>query len=399
MLRLLWAVLWALMLAACASTSTFDATAPALARGSTWGAVWTVGRAPSLDAPALLPDADSLWVAWADPTRGVVVQRRTLSADRLLAETLLRGVSDAHAVTLHHIGDARLLVLWLARDRKGETRLFAATLADDLTLTLAPTVITDAPTLRYSVTPSGFGVWVVWSGGRIAEPSLYAQAVDSVGRAQVPTLLTQNADHPALATDSDGALHLFWLRAEDSMPHTARLIDGRLADARALSPPAPLTLSDRLVSLRAAFDRTRGYLFWNVVDADGGARVYISVGAESTWDAPRMLGLASRAGDAPQVGFNVGTVEAVTYGQSSVAWLTPLTNAGEVLVAAVWLSDAWGALYFHAGDLIGMQRVFTPQAGALGHPALAVDRERHLTLAWASPQADDFAWLDVTTTR
>jgi len=397
--RILLAVLWALMLTACAPAHPFDATAPALVRGSTWGAVWTVGRAPSLDAPALLTDTDSLWVAWADSARGVVVQRRTLSADRLLTETILSGVSDARAVTLHHISDERLLVLWLARDPNGETRLFAATLAHDLTLTLAPAVISDAPTLRYTVTTNGFGVWVVWSGGRIAEPSLYAQAVDAVGRAQVPTLLMQNADYPALATDPNGAFRLFWLRAHDSTPHAATLTDGRLADVRALTSPAPLTLSDRLVSLHAAFDRTHGYLFWNVVDAEGRARVYISVGAESAWDAPRVLGLVSRAGDAPQVGFNVGTVESAAYGESAVAWLIPLTGAGEVLPAAAWFGDAWGALYFQGGDLIGMQRIFTAQADALGHPALAVDRARHLTLAWASPRADDSALLEITTTR
>lgn len=394
---------WVMLLAACAPLTAFDATPPALTRYSTWGTVWTVGRAPTLDAPALLTDTDSLWLAWADSARGLVVQRRTLSADRLLHEAIitLEGRADPRAVTLHPIGEEGLLVLWLAQDSSGEARLFAAALdREALSLTLVPLAISDARTLRYSAASNGVGgLWVVWSGGAIAEPSLYVLAVDGVGRAQVPTLLMQNADNPAFALTADGALRLFWLRADEGTPHAAPFVEGRLTDTHTLTTPAPLTSTDRLVSLNAAFDRTHGYLFWNVVDAGGVARVYISVGDAGTWNTPRLLGIGSRAGDAPQVGFNARTVAAAAYGESSVAWLMPLDGVGDTLPVAVWLGDAWGAVYFQAGELMGMQRIFTPQAAALGLPALSTDRDRHLVMGWSAPRDDDAALLEVTTTR
>lgn len=392
-----------ILLTACSSPQA-DANPYPQARASAWGAVWAVGRAPTLDAPALYADSTQMLLAWPDVAANrIMAQRRGATGAQVQDERILaQGVTDARALTLHRLSDEVSIVLWLAQDAQAQTRVFALVTDDTLNVVQGAVPISDADALDYAAVAEGTeGLWAVWAGGLPDEPSLHVQSIDALGRAQVPALLHTNARHPAFARDSQGRVWLFWIRASDGVPHRARFESGTLTQITALAQAAPLASTDQLVGMRAGFDSTHGYLFWHIIDAQGIARTLYTSGIPDSlpWPAPQALTLQAVSDmAAPQVGFNSGAVSAAAPAGDAAVWVAPLDAASEYLPAAAWLKDAWGVVYFNGGVPVALQPIAAPVSPALGLPALFADRERHLTLAWASPR-DEAALLEITTTR
>jgi hypothetical protein len=80
------------------------------------------------------------------------------------------------------------------------------------------------------------------------------------------------------------------------------------------------------------------------------------------------------------------------------AWASPLRGITTLLPLAVWVDGALGVLYLDAGEVVGYQRV-VDVPGLLAPPALRLDRDRHLYLAWTEPLPVGAAALRMTTTR
>src|SRR6185436_15660103 len=94
-------------------------------------------------------------------------------------------------------------------------------------------------------------LWVISSGGLIAEPGLFIRDVDAAGRPRLSEgnyRLTSDADWPAFARRSDGTIDLFWITHSEGEVFHASFIDGTLENPQPITSTVPLNSGDRLES-------------------------------------------------------------------------------------------------------------------------------------------------------
>jgi hypothetical protein len=298
----------------------------------------------------------------------------------------------------------RLNFFWLGETEdtfQAETRLYLAAITPELTLDHGPTPLSDRHTLRYDLLPNGDGsLWLVWSGGLLAEPGLYSQFVDALGRPQFPLSLVPDGDWPLLIRTNDSIMHLFWIRSSARQVLRARFVDGQAQGIHAVTDTLRLERGDRLTGFSAGVDNTYGYLFWNVTRASGIAETWFSPGLldANSWSQPQRLGLDTASTEPFQTGFNAGAVQLARAGAEWTAWARPLSGQFSLLPVAVQHPDGLALVYFQGGAVVGYQTI-TPVSALLAPPSLATDRDRHLYLAWSEPTPFGYAELKLTTTR
>lgn len=387
-----------LFLSACAPN---EPAAPA----SLWGPVIRFARAPQGDPPSLIVDPQKVTAGWigADAA-GIHQDVRQWQAGQLSATVVLPlPPIRPFQQQLFPGSDGSFHILWLDANSDGENRLFAALITADLRVERGPTPVSERHTLRYTaVSDGGGGLWVVWSGGVIAEPDLYAHHIDRAGRPRPAQRIAANADWPALVRANDAGLRLFWIRLADRQIVETVLREGQAELPAASGHRLDVARGSRLISFDAAPDSTHFYLFWNIVDSAGQSSAYmLTRRIDSTWiEPPEMVQIGQDMGDRFETGFNSGPAmmshdEAA---KTPLSWIRPMAGQFEVLAAAGQSQGQVMTLFFQNGRAAAYQAI-APAQYLLAPPALYTDQDRHLYLAWSEVRDDDSADLLMTTTR
>lgn len=371
---------------------------------SAWGQIITIGQAEQTGGPAFALAAGEAFFAWigADET-GVHQDMRLLNTEGALAERAVLPLPPIHPFdqsVYPAAGGAHLL--WLDADPQepaGGLRLFSALVNWQLQGERGPVRLSDRQTLRYAALPNRDGsLWVVWSGGPLAEPNLYAQPVSPSGIPQSPQHLIGDADWPALVRTNAGQAFLYWQTG--TQIYRAGLGDGALEGVQPITEAPRLAPGDRLESFRAALDQTHGYLFWDLTRADGSAEVWFASGPleAASWARPARLGISIL--DQPQMtGFNTGTARAAASGDVWLRWASPASGQFVTLPLAAQVGDALSLIVFQAGAARAYQAVAPLDFPLIGPPHLLADRALHLHLSWAQPTGQATADLRFTSTR
>jgi hypothetical protein len=392
----------ALFLWACTSSPTNPAPLMSL-----WGAIITVGQAEQTDAPAIWPEADRVRLLWigADQS-GVHQDIRAVTAD---------GLSDQVVLPLPHIHpyaqqvtpaqNDNLHLLWLDDNQSGETRLYDAEITASLEVEHGQTLVSEQSAVRYIIIPrEDSGMWVISSGGLLAEPGLFIRDVDAVGRprlAESTYRLTSDADWPAFDRRSDGMIDLYWIAHSDGRVFRGTLVDGTLQNPQPISTTVSLNTGDRLETFSAGVDHSHAYLFWNITRAGGQAETWFTTASldSQDWSAPYRLQVDTTLNAPFETGFNSGSALAAQAGSTPFIWAKPLDGQFDTLPVAGTLGKTRLALlYFRDGQVAGYQDI-AATVGLIGVPNLVSDRDRHLYLAWAEPTPAGYAALNLTMTR
>ncbi len=401
-MRTLFFVFLAALSGACGTAAAEPSTS-----SSPWGPILILAQTEQTGAPALWVHNEQVTAAWVGADeRGVHHDARVLSAAASTEATVLP-LPPVHpyAQQLYPAADQHSHLLWLDAHENGENRLYSALLTPQLSVQRGPTLITDNETRRYAALPAGNGELIaVWSGGLLAEPSLYLQLIDRAGRPRPATRLTTDADWPALVRANDGTLYVFWLRPSDGSLHQARITDDQLSASQPLDHHPDLQPGDRLQGLHAALDMTHLYLFWNITRVDGSAETgWMTRHLDSIqWSAAAKAGLEQPEGQSAassvfETGFNSGATIPTQPGTQFLSHVLPLAGQFEVLPLAAQHGDEIVVVYLKGG----MVRAYQPITAAqlVGLPALHVDQNRYLYLAWAQPQPAGTARLHLASLR
>jgi hypothetical protein len=384
-------------LASCTLVTAAIPSAPA----SYWGEIIVFGQAEQLNAPALEIRSDRIVTAWVGADNsGVHHDMRVVDASMPPITILPLPPARPYAQQLAPAQAGMTHLLWLDADEDGATRLFSALITPDQTVERGPTTVSDRGTRRYTVVPNGDGsLWALWVGEPIAEPVLYAQYVDSLGRPRQPARLVSDTDWPALSWTSSG-IDLYWIQSSTGQLQRARLVNGTLDTIQPISVGISLGGGDRLTGLGAGSDHTHSYLFWNITRADGQFETWWTTGPlnTSSWNQPQRLGIDWTTKSFVETGFNGGRAFPARGGERWLSWATPVTGQLDTLPVAAVQGNYLSMIYFQGGEVIGYQSI-TPISGLIGQPSLVTDRDRHLYLAWSEPTPSGYADLKLTTTR
>ncbi|MFN8449341.1 MAG: hypothetical protein U0521_12350 [Anaerolineae bacterium] len=352
-----------LLCAACATPASSQLATPEPSEA------WiTLAQAQQADAPALVATDGALLAVWVGADdRGVHQDARRITPGGL-GDVVTLPLPPTHPYDQRLFpGDSAAHLLWLDADETNQTRLYAALLAPDLTVERGPVAVSDGLALDYAAIPDGSGgLWAAWSGGLLAEMTLYARRIDDAGRPLIDTItVAAAAEHPALLRTAPGEIWLFWL--EDGQVMRQRLDPSDDSGAQALTGAVSLSSGDRLVNVSAGLDRSSAYFFWNITRADGSNETSLAFGslAATAWRQPRRLQISA------------GTT-------LDLRWAMPLTGASDLLTAVAESDAGLSLITLSAGTIVGYRTV-APGEHLIGTPALAQDAAGSLYLAWASP--------------
>jgi hypothetical protein len=382
---------------ACTSIST--------PRQSTWGEIITIATAQQSAAPALrvgYVDGASAIFAWiGSDERGVHQDTRTWQSGNLSeAVTLPLPPTVPHEQRLYPASGGYSHLLWRDRDPEtDELRLYAALLTPDLIIERGPTPVSNAETFQFAAAPDDRGgLWIAWSGGNPAHPTLNTQYLDRAGRPQQPTTIVRNAEYPTFASSAGGNdLTLFWLQG--GQVARASLGDGIPLQTSYITSAAGLQNGDRLNNLSAGRDNDFGYVFWNISRMNGDNETWMATGELNApyWDQPLQITSQLIAGAEVDVGFHISASPAAL-GGTPVSWAAPLNGDYTTLPVAAQIGNDLGMLFFSQGKLVAEQFVVS-QVTLLAAPAIASDRQNRLYLAWSEMQTDAPADLNFTFTQ
>jgi hypothetical protein len=389
------------IITACTPTATPAPTLPPPAlEQSAWGDIVTAARVPVLAAPAFaVQDNGQVMMAWASPD----AEKMRLYARHGVTGQPVILVLPAYypaEVALFPAENADFHLLW--RDRTPEInmpRLLGGRIAPDAVAQLGANALSPDPMYQYAALPMPDDeLLVVWSGALAAEPTLFWQSLDAQGRVRFPTALVSDSAYPALAQTPAGTRWLFWI-LRDREVLRATLAEPTLGTVLPVTPRLPLAATDQLERMTAAADNTHGYVFWQIIRADGTPEVWFTSGrldAANAWQRPRLLQIAidetpiSRT-DMP--GQRVYVAQEDAAGQA-VSWAMPLNRTQDIVRVAVNVGDFLGVVYWQDGVIIGYEPVV--QTGILsGVPALAA-QDDNLYLAWSQPGDDGLSALRYT---
>ena len=396
--------LLAMLLTACMPSSSLSITPTAIPR-TAWGDIYTIGQASYAPAPNMIVDKGDVLMAWVGEDDERVFQAfRSWREGQLdeIAIPVLDSFSPFEARIFPADQDGYHL-LWLDTDFDTEKiQLFSAYLDNTLTTIIAPDSISDQQTSHYTAINEGQGaLWVVWSGGLLAEPSLQVVRIDGLGRPMFPERLTLDGDYPVFAKTLDNQVYLFWISRVNQRVMRAAFIDGELENIRAISQLPERATSDRLAEFSVMFDRTHYYLFWNITREDGQSETVFSTAPLESDDIviPQALRISVDNSNSIQTGFNSGIVStAVSAGTTRLSWARPLNESADILPIAVQNGSSIGIVYMQGGAIIGYQSL-AETGRLLASPQITTDRDRHLYLTWSQPTPYGIADLNFTTTR
>lgn len=392
-------LLFLLLVAGCTSA----ADPPAKPVPSAWGEVLTIAHTPQLHAPAFWSTGDISAFAWIESDSAGVHQDVRFLNDKGLTAPLALPLSPVRPdrLMLLPVGDDSLL-FYLDAAPSGETRLYSAVFGLDQQLKAGPTPVSTTRTEAYTLLRGADGtVWVIWTGGSPAEPGLYAQEIDQLGRARPSQLITVGAKFPTTGTVHNGRPPLYWLNTATNQIYRASFDQGQLLNPQVLTHSIRLEAGERLINFSTAQDSTHGYLFWNTVKADGTPQTWFTAGGleAENWFTPVLLRIALSETADFVTGYNGGMGFRAQMGTTPLTWAAPAVGQSELLPVAAQLDKQLAIIYFQAGTIVGYQPVFQLEQNLIGLPALQTDFERHLMLAWAAPESTGEAALQWTTTR
>jgi hypothetical protein len=353
---------------------------------SAWGSIYTITFAPHVDAPAFTLNNDQLAFAWIGSDQaGVHQDVRTLSRDGLSeAASLPLNPFAPHSLTVWSAMSGSNQLLYLDQDSASQTyRLYSAVFTAPHTLVRGPTLVSDQTTARYSVVADVTGnLQVVWSTGIPLESRLYQQRIDASGRPQQSSLLTVDADYPALATTPDGTVTLFWLEPNTNLVYRAELSEGALQDVQALGPGLVRQPGELLLRFSVEWTASGFLLLWNTLLPNASPRVYGSIFPADAPSIPMVLPLSI-----DQAGMT-----------QPLSWLsTHSTDSG--LIAAAGVGDELGILQWDGQAFTDFEPIVTLESPLIGFPQLIIDQEDNFYLAWAEPRNETTAELRFTMTR
>jgi hypothetical protein len=393
-----------IFLTACLPTSTLSIT-PTPIPSTAWGDIYTIGQAPYAPAPNIIVDKDDVVMSWVGEDDERVLQAFKTWQDGQLSEIAIPVLKSLAPFEqgMYRANQDGWHLLWLDMDSTTEKiQLFSAYLDSTLTTIIAPDSISGQQVTRYTAINDIQGaLWVVWSGGLIAEPSLNVLRVDGLGRPMFPEKLTLDGDYPTFAKTLDNQTYLFWISRVNQRVMRAEFIDGTIHNIRAISQLPERATSDRLAEFSVMFDRTHQYLFWNITREDGRAETYTSASPIHSEEIsiPQAMMISIDNSNTIQTGFNSGIVStAVSAGNTLLSWARPLNESVDVLPIAVQNGDSIGVVYMQGGAIIGYQSL-TETGRLLGSPQITTDRERHLYVTWSQTTPYGVADLNFTTTR
>lgn len=398
-------LLLALTAASCSPTSTASEATVVPTAFSTWGGIITLGQAAQTTAPAIIVDGDRLAATWvgADTESVFQIIHSWTGAIRPNADPLSLQATFPHRQTVAPAADNRVHLLWLDIDPDDPTagkRLWSITFTPDLQGERGTIRLSNRRTDHFSVATEGNVMWVVWSGGLVSEPSLYAQRVDGLGRPQISGGSIAKGDWPALAT-LDNTLYLFWLGVPHGHVYRGVLRNGLLEETTVVATNVVLEPGDRLVEFDVGTDRDHLYLFWNIVRANGQAETWYTSGVPSADHLPSPVRMGVAMSDKPfDTGYNGGSGKQAASGADWLSWTTPAKGLSTMLAVAAQVTDSLSIVYLLGGEIVGYQQVVTLEPpGLIGLPSFTTDRNRHLYLAWSQPTGDGYADLNLTMTR
>jgi hypothetical protein len=396
---------------AASAPPTYTSASPA------WSLAVPVGEAYQLNAPAVGSTQEGWAVVWAD---GPSLFFRQVGPDGTLTPpyALPLGTQTPWNPVLVPAHDRGWHLLWQDLDPWGDVQLFSARLQADGTLLRGPITVSQEPVSTVTAAPGdGESVIVIWADAN-PRPSLYGQHLDAQGRpaAGSPALIARNAGWPALNRTADGRWVLGWLALPDS-PHSAP--SERIATVLIASGPLPwasdadpvsvgrVDLSDTteyVEAVQVGLDQNYGYLLVSLRSAATGqprADVLVFPLNEGSPPPPQpVLAAITVPAEPPPAadlttGFNTGPALALPADTDSTDTPEVLTGRatavqGQFAVLPVALEAAGEIVvgYFQDGLMVGYQPI-TSGAQAVGTLGLWVDRDRHLSLAWANRPAAD----------
>ncbi|MEP7292490.1 MAG: hypothetical protein ABI835_11940, partial [Chloroflexota bacterium] len=323
-----------------------------------------LGQAPQGNAPALALSGGDLIAAWVgSDERGVHQDARRVGGNSTGAITTLP-LPPTHPYGQQLIPgmNGHTHLLWLDANESGQTTLYSALLASDLSVERGPVSVSEGLALAYSAVADGAGgIWTAWSGGLMAEMAVYVRRSDDEGRPLQTTTLAAAGEHPALVRTNTGEIWLFWLADGALMRQRVE----PSTEAQPLTGTISLAPGDQLVNLQAALDASSAYFFWNVTRANGSSETWWTAGAldASVWRQPTRL--TSEAG-------------------AGLRWVSPATGQTDLAAAAVASDAGLGMITLSGGQVVGYKLV-VPGARLIGLPALLTDRRENFVLAWAAP--------------
>lgn len=344
----------------------------------------TIAHAPQTAPPALHYAPSGLTMFWiGSDAAGVHHDGRQLR-DGALGAPVTLPLPPVHprAQTVFPAGPYGSHLLWLDADATGEIRLFNALITPELNVERGPVDLSRAPALNYAALPEADGaLWVAFSGGSIAEPTLYLTRIDPAGRPQPARAVSANSRHPALARDSAGGVHLFWLGDGGLM--RAQIVDGHVTEPIRASASVYIGPGDRLHSLRAGAGDEYIVVFWNLTRAHGEPETWFASGRpeERHWRAPDRLRIDEDGAPSADEGLSLASV-------------SPLAGWHDRLPAAAQTDAGIGIVWFHNG-LPDEFRLAAPGAITLAAPSFVETRDGQVAIGWAQPALDDVAALNV----
>jgi hypothetical protein len=375
----------------------------ASSQASLWGEVITFGQTEQISAPALWATDQRVIAAWVGADDAGVHQDAAIIERNNFSERFVLPLPPVHPFGQQILpaDDGYTHLLWLDANPERENRLYAALITPTLQIERGPTLISSALTLHYAVVSDGSGgLWMVWSGGLLAEPGLYAQYIDSAGRPRQPNRIAANADWTTMARASDGTIHLFWLHPIEHQIYHAILENGNAANIDALEQAINLAPGDRIVDFQAALDTAYVYAFWNITRANGTPESWFTSTKlnSNLWNHPGRLGFGIESEGVFNTGFNGGAAKSVLSGTTWLSWAAPMTGQFDTLPVAAYRDRNLIIVYFREGVIVGYQTIGAVDV-LIGAPALSTDQNRHLYLGWAEPNPAGYADLKFTTTR
>lgn len=279
-------------------------------------------------------------------------------------QTLSLLTNNPHHQQLVTIPSGVVYLLWLdALPTYPEPqRIWYAPIAMDYSITPGALPLSNIEARDYTALahPNG-GLWVVWVGGLLSEPTLYGQYIESGGRPRLSERILDNASHPSLVADSIGRQWLFWL--SENRLWRAEWHNGVLIRPRAIAESVRLGRGELLEGFSVGIGGEQAVAIWHIIQRDGTPRTFWTVGDLDTdrWTAPQ---------------------------PHSTLWLTPNQITDTTLYVAgitasepyhlriyQWTGDSWWSK--HEGVTLGL-RLLNP-------PALMRRPDGQTVLGWSQP--------------
>ncbi len=368
----------------------------------------TVGTAEQTSAPALLANPERVTAAWVGTTETGVQQDAAaiVGGVQTPVVTLPLPPTFPHRSELFPAaGQNNAHLLWLDIDGENTSQLYTAVIDETLGVFRGPVVVSQDGTACYDAFADPDGtLHTVWYGGEGGTRGFRTAVIEPTG------LLVRRQEFPPgggcpTAVQTLRGRYVLWIA--DGNLHTAPFFNGFVSTTRQVGQVPTLRDSDRLRSLRGGSDGDRVYAFYNITRADGTDETWFASGTPErpeTWNAPRRLTVIPDAGTGFETTLNTGQTFAATEGVGgrSAAWVAPMRGVTGVLPVAAEVQTQAGTtlavIYLQDGDVVGTQQI-APVRPLLGTPALRIDRDRHLYLAWSEPSDIGAAHLRITATR